>query len=132
MTRYNQLHPNEKISSFAILDSNKLELLCQLLPRNETEFANIDGIGISKAKQYGKEFVLAINQFCTDNNIQRQRQLDENYEATLQASDLSQFSYNDTQNTQFSNMITSPIAVQKRRRKKNKVNKFYDYIFFCF
>lgn len=53
----------KNLPPYIVFNDKSLHDMCQLLPRNKDEFLMVHGVGESKLKNYGKDFLQAINSF---------------------------------------------------------------------
>lgn len=60
---------------YVIFQDVSLEQMATVYPINLDELQNIQGVGVGKAKRYGKEFVELIKKHCEENNIERPEDL---------------------------------------------------------
>ena len=60
-----------EVPPYAVFQEYSLEDMCLKYPIKEAELVNINGVGEGKAKRYGKEFLVLINQYVADNEIIR-------------------------------------------------------------
>ena len=59
----------EELPPFTIFSDRSLFEMTTYYPRSEKDFLSINGVGHFKCKQYGNQFLAAINEFCIQNNI---------------------------------------------------------------
>lgn len=59
------------VPPFVIFQDPSLEDMCVNYPINLEELAEIQGVGRGKASRYGKQFIELINQYVTENDIDR-------------------------------------------------------------
>lgn len=52
-----------KVPPYLVFSDKSLQDMCHLLPRNETEFLMVHGVGQSKLSKFGKVFIQAISEF---------------------------------------------------------------------
>lgn len=60
---------------YVIFQDISLEQMATMFPVNMQELQNVQGVGVGKAKRYGKEFCQMIEQYCADNEIERPEDL---------------------------------------------------------
>lgn len=56
---------------YVIFQESSLQDMATFYPINEMELQNISGVGLSKAKKYGKPFLEVISEYVHDNEIDR-------------------------------------------------------------
>lgn len=56
---------------YVIFQDTSMQDMATFYPINEGELQNISGVGLSKAKKYGKPFLEVISQYVRDNEIER-------------------------------------------------------------
>jgi ATP-dependent DNA helicase RecQ len=57
------LAQEKKVPAFVIFSDATLMDMCSKMPANDLEFLEVSGVGKMKLKEYGKEFLEAINNF---------------------------------------------------------------------
>lgn len=60
------LASKEKVPAYLIFTNAALADMCAKLPRNQTEFLQVSGVGQAKMKRYGNEFLEAINAYLDE------------------------------------------------------------------
>ena len=60
---------------YVIFQDVSLEQMATMYPVTEQELQNIQGVGVGKAKRYGKEFCELIKKHCEENDIERPEEL---------------------------------------------------------
>ena len=63
------------VPPYVIFQDVSLEQMAVMYPINLEELQNIPGVGVGKAKRYGKEFCKLIERHCTANDIERPEEL---------------------------------------------------------
>lgn len=63
------------VPPYVIFQDVSLEQMAVMYPINLEELQNIPGVGVGKAKRYGKEFCELIERHCTANDIERPEEL---------------------------------------------------------
>ena len=63
------------VPPYVIFQDVSLEQMAVMYPINLDELQNIPGVGVGKAKRYGKEFCELIERHCTANDIERPEEL---------------------------------------------------------
>ena len=63
------------VPPYVIFQDISLEQMAVMYPINLDELQNIPGVGVGKAKRYGKEFCELIESHCTANDIERPEEL---------------------------------------------------------
>ncbi len=53
----------ENVPAFVVFSDMTLRDMCSKLPKNESEFLNVEGVGEAKLKKYGREFIDTIKLF---------------------------------------------------------------------
>lgn len=64
-----------KLPPYVIFQDISLEQMATMYPDDMQELQNIQGVGLGKAKRYGKEFCDLIRCYCEENNIERLEEL---------------------------------------------------------
>lgn len=64
-----------EIPPYVIFQDVSLDQMATMYPITEDELLNIQGVGVGKAKRYGKEFCALIKQHCEENDIVRPEEL---------------------------------------------------------
>ena len=59
------------LPGYVIFQDISLEQMATLYPVSVEELRNIQGVGVGKARRYGKEFCALIKRYCEDNEIER-------------------------------------------------------------
>lgn len=59
------------VPPYVIFQDPSLEAMATAYPITEEDLLNIPGVGMGKAKRYGKPFLSLIKQYCEDNEIER-------------------------------------------------------------
>ena len=57
------LAEENNVAPYVIFGDKSLHDMCQLLPRNRSEFLMVNGVGASKCEKYGEMFLSAISDF---------------------------------------------------------------------
>ena len=70
-----RLSKNMKIPPYVIFQDASLEAMATTYPETIEELQNIPGVGVGKAKNYGKEFCELIKRHCEENEIERPEDL---------------------------------------------------------
>ena len=65
----------KKVPPFVIFQDPSLEDMAIQYPTNIEELQNISGVGVGKAKRYGKEFVELIQRYVEEKEIVRPQDL---------------------------------------------------------
>ena len=60
-----------QIPPYVIFQDVSLDQMATMYPTTEEELVNIQGVGVGKAKRYGKEFCQLIKAHCEENGIER-------------------------------------------------------------
>lgn len=63
------------LPSYVIFQDISLEQMATLYPVSVEELRNIQGVGVGKARRYGKEFCALIKRYCDDNEIERPEEM---------------------------------------------------------
>lgn len=63
------------LPAYVIFQDVSLEQMATLYPVTLDELKNIQGVGVGKAKRYGKEFCKLIKTYCEENEIERPEEL---------------------------------------------------------
>lgn len=58
----NKLAREKNLPSYIVFNDKSLHDMCSLLPRNDSEFLMVHGVGQSKLENYGEQFLRVINQ----------------------------------------------------------------------
>lgn len=81
-TLYNMLQDLRKktakklnLPGYVIFQDISLEQMATLYPVSVEELRNIQGVGVGKARRYGKEFCALIKRYCDDNEIERPEEM---------------------------------------------------------
>jgi len=64
-----ELADKENVPPFIIFSNVSLQEMARCLPRTESDFARVSGVGAAKLKKFGKIFLTFINGFARENNI---------------------------------------------------------------
>lgn len=64
-----------KLPPYVIFQDVSLEQMATVYPVTQDELLNIQGVGVGKAKRYGKEFIDLIRKHCEENDIERPEDL---------------------------------------------------------
>ena len=59
----NKIAKEKNIPSYIVFNDKSLNDMCSLMPRNDSEFLLVYGVGQSKLENYGKDFLSVIRQF---------------------------------------------------------------------
>ena len=59
----NKLAKEKKIPSYIVFNDKTLHDMCSIMPRNESEFLLVHGVGQSKLENYGADFLKVIARF---------------------------------------------------------------------
>ncbi|MCL2321691.1 MAG: DNA helicase RecQ [Oscillospiraceae bacterium] len=54
----------KNVPAYIIFSDATLKDMCRKMPKNETEFLNVSGVGQVKLERFGKEFLKVIREFC--------------------------------------------------------------------
>ena len=60
---------------YVIFQDESLKQMAMMYPVNLQELQNIQGVGVGKAKRYGKEFCILIDEYCKENDIERPEEI---------------------------------------------------------
>ena len=60
---------------YVIFQDESLKQMAMMYPVNLQELQNIQGVGVGKAKRYGKDFCKLIGEYCEENDIERPEEL---------------------------------------------------------
>ena len=63
------------LPGYVIFQDISLEQMATLYPVSVEELRNIQGVGVGKARRYGKEFCAFIKRYCDDNEIERPEEM---------------------------------------------------------
>ncbi len=63
------------LPGYVIFQDISLEQMATLYPVSIEELRNIQGVGVGKARRYGKEFCALIKRYCDDNEIERPEEM---------------------------------------------------------
>lgn len=63
------------LPGYVIFQDISLEQMATLYPVSVEELRNIQGVGVGKARRYGKEFCQLIKRYCEDNEIERPEEI---------------------------------------------------------
>lgn len=63
------------LPGYVIFQDISLEQMGTLYPVSVEELRNIQGVGVGKARRYGKEFCALIKRYCDDNEIERPEEM---------------------------------------------------------
>ncbi|WP_444364963.1 DNA helicase RecQ [Prevotella sp.] len=63
------------LPGYVIFQDISLEQMATLYPVSVEELRNIQGVGVGKARRYGKEFCALIKRYCDDNEIERPEEM---------------------------------------------------------
>lgn len=63
------------LPGYVIFQDISLEQMSTLYPVSVEELRNIQGVGVGKARRYGKEFCALIKRYCDDNEIERPEEM---------------------------------------------------------
>lgn len=63
------------LPGYVIFQDISLEQMATLYPVSVEELRNIQGVGVGKARRYGKEFCRLIKRYCEDNEIERPEEM---------------------------------------------------------
>ena len=63
------------LPGYVIFQDISLEQMATLYPVSVEELRNIQGVGVGKARRYGKEFCQLIKRYCEDNEIERPEEM---------------------------------------------------------
>lgn len=66
---------NNNLPAYVIFQDQSLEQMATMYPVTIDELKNIQGIGVGKAKRYGREFCELIKSYCKENDIVRPEEL---------------------------------------------------------
>jgi ATP-dependent DNA helicase RecQ len=70
-----RLSKNLKVPPYVIFQDPSLEAMATTYPETIEELQNIPGVGVGKAKRYGKDFCELIKRHCDENEIERPEDL---------------------------------------------------------
>lgn len=70
-----RLSKNLKVPPYVIFQDPSLEAMATTYPETIEELQNIPGVGVGKAKRYGKDFCELIKRHCEENEIERPEDL---------------------------------------------------------
>ncbi|HYK74032.1 MAG TPA: DNA helicase RecQ [Pseudoneobacillus sp.] len=62
-----QIAETEKVPPFVIFSDTSLHDMCVRLPKTNSEFLNVKGVGSHKLEKYGLEFIQKIRSYCEEN-----------------------------------------------------------------
>jgi ATP-dependent DNA helicase RecQ len=65
----------QNVPAYVVFQDVSLEQMATAYPITLDELQNIQGVGVGKAKRYGKEFVELIKRYCEENEIERPEDL---------------------------------------------------------
>ena len=63
------------LPGYVIFQDISLEQMATLYPVSVEDLRNIQGVGVGKARRYGKEFCALIKRYCDDNEIERPEEM---------------------------------------------------------
>ena len=63
------------LPGYVIFQDISLEQMATLYPVSVDELRNIQGVGVGKARRYGKEFCALIKRYCDENDIERPEEM---------------------------------------------------------
>ncbi|WP_295439274.1 DNA helicase RecQ [uncultured Prevotella sp.] len=63
------------LPGYVIFQDISLEQMATLYPVSVEELRNIQGVGVGKARRYGKDFCALIKRYCDDNEIERPEEM---------------------------------------------------------
>lgn len=63
------------LPGYVVFQDISLEQMATLYPVSVEELRNIQGVGVGKARRYGKEFCALIKRYCDDNEIERPEEM---------------------------------------------------------
>ena len=63
------------LPGYVIFQDISLEQMATLYPVSVEELRNIQGVGVGKARRYGKEFCALIKRYCEENDIERPEEM---------------------------------------------------------
>ena len=64
-----------ELPPYVIFQDISLEQMATVYPITIEDLQNVQGVGVGKARRYGKEFVALIKKYCEENNIERPEDL---------------------------------------------------------
>lgn len=70
-----RLSKNLKVPPYVIFQDPSLEAMATTYPETIEELQNVPGVGVGKAKRYGKDFCELIKRHCDENEIERPEDL---------------------------------------------------------
>jgi len=70
-----QLSKEQNIPPFVIFQESSLKDMCFQYPITVEELTNIQGVGLGKAKRYGRPFITLIKEYVDENEIERPQDL---------------------------------------------------------
>ena len=59
----NKIAKEKRIPSYIVFNDKSLHDMCSIMPRNDSEFLLVYGVGQSKLENYGKAFLEVVNQY---------------------------------------------------------------------
>ncbi|MBK5242201.1 DNA helicase RecQ [Clostridium sp.] len=65
-----EISEREKVPPYIVFADSALREMSEYLPVDESAMLNIKGVGESKLKKYGKEFIQVIKKYMSENNIE--------------------------------------------------------------
>ncbi len=65
----------QHLPPYVIFQDESLKQMAMMYPVNLQELQNIQGVGVGKAKRYGKEFCTLIEEYCKENDIERPEEI---------------------------------------------------------
>lgn len=65
----------QHLPPYVIFQDESLKQMAMMYPVNLQELQNIQGVGVGKAKRYGKEFCTLIDEYCKENDIERPEEI---------------------------------------------------------
>lgn len=66
-----EIRTNENIPAFQIFTQETLYAICDEMPRTEKDLLNVKGMGKIRVQKYGEEILEVIEQYCTENGINK-------------------------------------------------------------
>ncbi|MHB0755638.1 helix-turn-helix domain-containing protein [Polaribacter sp. M15] len=66
-----EIRINENIPAFQIFTQETLYAICDEMPRTEKDLLNVKGMGKIRVQKYGEEILEVIEQYCTENGINK-------------------------------------------------------------
>ena len=90
-----EISEREKVPPYIVFADSALREMSEYFPANEREMLNIKGVGESKLKKYGEEFIGVIKKYMNENNIEIKDEILYNEEVGVTALNESQIEPRD-------------------------------------